>query len=406
MLKNIIFIISLTSNILFPVILSIFGGGYVGKEEGGKYIIFCASFWGITFLIFLLRIVLRASQIYSKNNIIWTGIPLLFILSYGLEFPTGDLAVKYFQQFLLWSLPATYIGIYMANSISRTAVIWFWFMVITSIGVVIGIVGPFINGNIFDSLAGASYQEASYTASLSYSLNLFFLLFAHYFALPSFLYKKYVKILFFFLLFLQIMCVFITGGRGGFVVIFCSTSIYFYCKYLFSELNMKKLAVSIILVIIILIGLIPILQSNDVFTHGFSRVFSYISEDGIDMAQTSNRDIVYASTIELIQLKPIFGYGIFKYFETCMYPHNLFLEILLGRGLVYFILFIFIIALFIRKLINLITADRSNLLLLPFAVFSTTSLMVSGTYLTSSFFWFLSGYVFCTKVNSKKVNIK
>lgn len=407
MLKNIIFIIALTSNILFPIILSIFGGQYSGKEDGMQYILFCVLFWGMTFLIFLFKIFQRNSQMYSRDNVIWAGIPLLFILAYCLEFPSGALAMKYLQQFLLWALPGAYIGIYMANSIARTSVIWFWFMIIVSIGIFIGIVQPFISGNPFESLAGSSYQEASYSASFAYSLNLFFLVFSRYFMLPSFFYNKFVKILLFFLLFLQVVCVFVTGGRGGFVVIFCSTGIYFYCKYLLSEINTKKLIGGIFIVVTISVMLFPILQDNDVFVHGISRVFSYITEDGIDMTQTSNRDMVYANTIKLIQEKPLLGYGIFKYFDTCMYPHNLFLEILLSRGFLYLGLFLLVSILFFRKLINIIMGDRGNFLLIPFIVFTMVSLMVSGTYLTSSFFWFLGTYVFCTKLtHSNKTLLK
>ena len=115
------------------------------------------------------------------------------------------------------------------------------------------------------------------------------------------------------------------------------------------------------------------------------------------MKQTSYRDIVYNEVLIKIKDRPLLGYGMFKqmdYMKNWMYPHNFFLEVLLSGGIVYLLFILFVSYVFYKKMIYLIGLDISHVLLLSIFGFTFVQLMLSGTYLSTPFFWFLGSYVF------------
>src|SRR5690606_30091320 len=109
-----------------------------------------------------------------------------------------------------------------------------------------------------------------------------------------------------------------------------------------SSSSMLKIIFSSIFIITLLVIFWPKLMEYPEFEKSFSRVFSYISSEGIEWDSTSGRNDLYEKAIEYISKSPIIGYGVFGMFsEFGFYPHNLILEVLLQGGLVYLILILF-----------------------------------------------------------------
>lgn len=395
-MKNIVFLSVLTTDILFISIFASFGQEYSGRETSSSYILFSILFVTLSLIIIFFNIVTDFRKKRRNEVLVFSSIPFVILLCYLLEMPTGISAFKYLQEYFIWGFVVTYIGINVAlyGGIGEMAKYWFLLMLLITLGGFCAIFIPFLKGQYFTSFAGSSYQTASYAASLAYGLNLFFLLFYKYFNLPHIYHKYWFRSTMFLFLFLQILVIFISGGRGGFVVVFLSTIVFLYVKYKMKELNIKFFFYMLFSIVISIVLLFQ-WQNNELLIHSFNRVFSYISSDGIDMSQTSDRDVVYENALYLISLRPFTGYGIFKYFDKCMYPHNLFIELLLARGVFYLVFFLLVSFFWIKKLILIIKKDYKNLLLLPLFVFVFVQLMLSGTYLTTPFFWFLGSYVFC-----------
>ena len=62
--------------------------------------------------------------------------------------------------------------------------------------------------------------------------------------------------------------------------------------------------------VVIIFDLVQNSVLENTFNRGMDRAFSYISSSGIDMAQTSNRDIVFELAQKNIEANRYTGYGI------------------------------------------------------------------------------------------------
>ena len=127
------------------------------------------------------------------------------------------------------------------------------------------------------------------------------------------------------------------------------------------------------------------------------RAFSYISSSGIDMAQTSNRDIVFELAQKNIEANRYTGYGIFHTIGAFGYPHNIFLEILEGGGIFYFAFWIIILIISIKRAYFIIKIERNLLFLVPLFIYPFVNLLFSGSYLMTGMFWFVLVFVLIYK---------
>lgn len=127
------------------------------------------------------------------------------------------------------------------------------------------------------------------------------------------------------------------------------------------------------------------------------RAFSYISSSGIDMAQTSNRDIVFELAQKNIEANLYTGYGIFHTIGAFGYPHNIFLEILEGGGIFYFAFWIIILIISIKRAYFIIKIERNLLFLVPLFIYPSVNLLFSGSYLMTGMFWFVLVFVLIYK---------
>lgn len=136
-------------------------------------------------------------------------------------------------------------------------------------------------------------------------------------------------------------------------------------------------------------------MQNDVFRTGYMRATQFLAPGGgINWEGTSGRDVVYLNTIHLIEQRPVLGYGLYGMWDVInYYPHNLFLEVLLQGGIVYLIIFSWMLLLFVRKLFRMVKTDRRYRILGILFLYPFVMLMFSGTYLNTSQFWFAVVFV-------------
>lgn len=409
-MKKIIPIITIFAIDLFFSISSLIGYTYLGKESSPIYIIY-------NLIIFILSIIILFSQLIksefkcSKNELILLSIPILLTFLYlsGVLFDVNnDLTTNRFIYSILWSLPSIIIGIYLAK-LENYEVFDKWLEVVmiiftlSTIGTSISSLG---SGDRV-SIGGATYQSASYISAFAFGINLYYIFFGNNHSRFRFTKTKLYKFISYIFLIAQIMGVFTSGGRGGMVLIIVY-SIYILISSIRSKNRIKlieKYILIILMSMLLFIILLPKLMSIDSFQSSINRVFSYITDSGIDMSKTSGRDIVYTDAIHLIKMSPILGYGFFGFYKVYgQYPHNLFLEVLLQGGLIYLFFVILFIFIMIKKLNVMLNIDYRLNIIIIIALYPLTLLMFSGTYTNNSIFWFFISFMIAYKPKIKKVS--
>lgn len=389
---------------LFFSISSILGYQYYGIDDSKVYIIYCIIVAILNLSLCLGALLLKNLKITLKELLVFSFpfiILSIYLLTGMLNNGFNTLATSFFCYFLLWSVPAIYVAIYVNKSnIFNSIVKWFEIiMLVFSLSIITSSFIPFLQGANFSLMGGATYQSASYIAAFAFGLNLYFLCFGENHERFNFTSRKIYKYICIFLLFLQLSGIFLSGGRGG-IILATAYTIYISFSILKSR-NLNKINtyfLSFIVFIIFIMIVLPILLQNDIFRSGFDRVFEFISSDGkINWDGTSNRDDAYLKAIELISENPIFGYGLYGFWEVSGYPHNIILEILLNGGITYLIFSTIIFTVFLNKLFKMIKFDRQNRLLLIIFLYPITMLLFSGTYMTNTIFWFVITVVFTYK---------
>jgi len=394
--KNIVLTMTLVIVHVFFSIFNILRLTHAGREDSYAFTIFCLIFLTLSLFIVFFEWFKHKVKFNVTQYLFLVFIPLFISVIFFIENAENPVALQLYQYYLSFGVVSSYIGIYYSkNKKELTKSLKYWVLLIWLLTI-----GSFIELYIFlftappDAFQIMHGQRLSYTLAIAYSLNLLFLLCRNKIKTFSICNSKkytYVSVV---MLLSKIVCIFISGGRGGFVVIVFSTFVIFY--YAVKKKFIKaKILIGIIIVFVSIFFALPVLLSNEVIRRGYERVFSYITPAGIDATQASGRDIVWRNTLYGINERLIFGHGIFGQIDYLGgTPHNFFLEVLLSGGLIYLFIILLILLFFIYKFIFVIKNDINNSLLLPFISVVFVSLMVSGTYLTAGMFWFLGAYVF------------
>ena len=137
----------------------------------------------------------------------------------------------------------------------------------------------------------------------------------------------------------------------------------------------------VLLGVVIIFDLVQNSVLENTFNRGMDRAFSYISSSGIDMAQTSNRDIVfelYKRILRQIDILVMESFILLVHLDIL----NIFLEILEGGGIFYFAFWIIILIISIRRAYFIIKNRTKSLFLSTLVSISVCKSLFSGSYLT------------------------
>lgn len=399
-------------NIFFSA-SSIIGYQYKGAEDSKVYIVFMVLVALLNLFLFFKQLLLHSFRITYRELIVIL-LPLIifsfFLIRGGINSGFSPLSTTYFSYFLIWIVPALYAAIYIykANLYGQLGKYMEIVMVLFTFSVMFTTLLPFVQGVHFTTLGGATYQTASYIAAFAYGLNLYFLINGNRherFKFTKLRIYKWISILF---LFIQLFGIFFSGGRGG-IVLFTIYTLYFLVTIIIrkEKKTVFKTLLGLISFVVIILAILPKLLEDPRFNWAFNRVFQFISFDsGVNWEGSSGRDVVYSNAIDLIIQKPLFGYGLFGFWDISGYPHNLFLEILLNGGIVYLVFFIFVIVILLIKLLKMIKYKPDNKLLMVLLLYPLTMLMFSGTYMVNAQMWFILAFIFICNVKVEKFHIK
>lgn len=359
--------------------------GYKQEEGDILYLYYMISLFALT-MILIIHDIFILGKPFSKTVLL---IPIIFTICYfsdiSSESPPLEWTKKSYRFFLLFSLPPMFIASLIAKnrSIERMYKYLDVVLIILGIGMIAKLpemmIGGFIDG----------YNNISYQSALAFG-------FIYYGLLSKredrfkFLNNKLFKLVSIVMCVLLLLTSLSSGGRGGVVFLFALAA---FISFTF----IKKRNIFRVLFFVVPLGLIGtailsnLVQNSaleNTLKRGIDRAFSYISSSGIDMTQTSNRDIVYELARKNIEENPYTGHGVFHTIGSYGYPHNIFLEILEGGGIFYFAFWIIILIICMKKAYFAIKIEQNLLFLVPLFMYPCINLLFSGSYLMNSVFWF------------------
>jgi O-antigen ligase len=395
-------ILGMVGSNFFYVMASIFGFEYTGIENSRSYLIYVVLVLVANFVLFSKSFTVGKGRISSKEFLMFLILSVVFLSYITPSLFTGRVnatATTFFMYFVAFSLPAIFAAIYTSKfrALFKIAKLLEIVMLLLTTSIIIKVIIPYFQGQRLLTFAGAVYhQTGSYLAAFAFGLNLYFLFEGWHherFSLFKSLFYKYFCYL---LLIIQVIGFVLPGGRGG-VVLGAAYFIYIILSQI-TRKNLRTLAKVVIFVVFFAAVIIlswPSLMQNDVFRIGYMRATQFIAPGGgINWEGTSGRNVLYLNTIHLIEQRPVLGYGLYGMWDVInYYPHNLFLEVLLQGGIVYLIIFSWILLLFIRKLLRMTKTDGRYRILQILLLYPFVMLMFSGTYLNTPQFWFVLVFV-------------
>lgn len=410
-MKYLIYTATIYVNYVFSPVLALTGQRHEIDSGDSTWALTVGVVFILSMFISLKSLITRKVLFYGKNIIFY---PVLFFLfAFLIEsafFPVkvnGNYSVsKWYILSTLYLWPAVFIAIDIATEKSLLE-IYKWvdaLAMLISLGMIPTLMSLEIGKRM--DMAGDNYQAVSYMGAFAVGILLYGMISPYQECRFAFFRFKTYKIISSVFILIDVAAIFISGGRGGALLLFLNVII---CLFAFNK-NWKAVLVKVVLasfallIFILVFGKFLAAYGLDVFFDmGIDRTFSYISGGGIDMSEASDRDEVYKVALNNIFENPILGQGVFRTMSMYGgYPHNLFLEILVDGGLVYLIFWIFYLIHFFKRLFKTIKEDSSKSFLLILTALPFLSLLFSGTYTSDSYLWFVVAYIFV----SEKVNMK
>lgn len=324
----------------------------------------CLVLLGTMLAILCVKYVPSIIKTLSKKNSIYLAISeLLCCILYCISYIRGDLALGTFLSYIAYTAILCIPFYFIIKNMSNKSVLYYEIRKNSYIILLILLMlVPFFS---------------QYRYIMSYSYWVLFVALIH---INEFIEKW--DLFNFFVVLVEFIIIALIGSRGSLI---CFGLYVLLRVFMFRDLNKLKCF------FLILIGL---------FVFGYeiigSIILNIMSELGIqsrtiellftNITYSSGRDVIKAETVEFIKNNPIFGNGIARDVMLIgSYPHNIFLEVVFDFGIFIGGTICVYLVYIVCKAFNAEKKQKiENLFYLSYAFLP---LMVSGTYLKSSFFW-------------------
>lgn len=397
--------LALFGHLFFFGFYALTGRVYGGATSDSSYISFMMLVDIIPLVLFIKYLISKKSK-NGVGAIIFVLLSILLVLLIEANFSLGFPLVK---SFIAYAIPSALIGILFAKyEVGEYFAKWLEpiMLFLTIVGIrSMSLIMAFSYSGVYEF--GIGVQSLSYYCAFAFALNLYFLLFGDEIKdRLKYARSSFYKVISIVLLVVQVVVSLSSGGRGGFILAAVSAIVMIMIKYTRRGENVMKtslLFAVMIAVVVVIVRLMPENITNAV-SEGSERTFSYFTESGIDMSETSNRDRVYSNAIMDIKRSPVIGYGLLMKgsFIEGSWPHNIILEVLLQGGIIYLFIFLFLMFKVVKKL-RLLLRNGHKLFIVPVALYPIVMLCFSGSYITTGQFFFVITYIICCRVRRKSV---
>ena len=387
---------TLLSQPLFWGMCSLLGTEYDPESSGSFFVMYLVGLFGLTVLFSLKDI--KFSRL-SKWQWYLVGLVFFYFFCYIFDYYLngGDKYLwtqKTFIFFGLFGISGLIIGtVASQNDMSGFYKHLDFLTFIIGVGFIRSLPKMMYAGGIIKG-----YQDISYLCALSFGFILYSFLSNRedrYFLFRLKIFKP-VSLL---VAILMIICVLASGGRGGAVLLIIEMLV---CSLLF--VSRKNIIRTVFLYIpLVFLGIYLVAEGvnnsalKGVLDVGIDRAFSYLSFGGIDMSETSNRDLTYGEAWQRIIQNPLVGTGVFKTVGKFGYPHNFFIEILESGGALLLLWWLFMIKRCFSNFKHLLSTNIGDTYLIPLILYPSTFLLFSGSYLMCCTFWFSLSVLFPMK---------
>lgn len=396
-IRNIINTLVLNGPVFFFCIAALLGIRFGSEEEGGA---------GISYKLYMSILLLMGTLLFLRdflNRRVFTireVLPLVILFIYMVDgYIQGYETNLVYLKMVCFSLPATCVALNMKDHRELGGVIkWLdLFLPVFSASFVIMVYHIYLSRLEGE---GTYDQNASYMIAFCFLIALFTLRYNDQYPKFSFLDKKWYRIFKMCLFPYFIIMAFFAGGRGAFVAMLFGLLLNVDLLKKINPQMMKKIVLGFIGGVVLLILILSWFDKNgeiaEFFLLSAQRITALVDFQNMDASSaTSGRDELYADAIRFFSESPVYGYGLFAYLKKIeMFPHNIFLEIMLQGGLIFLTVFVFIMMMAYGKYQKMLQADKSQILLMPFFIYSFTELLFSSSYIFVPLFWFVLTYIY------------
>lgn len=199
-------------------------------------------------------------------------------------------------------------------------------------------------------------------------------------------FKNTAKMLYVYLFAFYIIGIILVGSRGGFVSGGLGLGLVLIMQFFNRKERNGKLFKKFVVGIAVLIGVV-VVPLYDVIAKVFQeRIINLLFVE----RYTAGRDVLYGSAVDNVQMDPLFGQGLGSYYQTLgIYPHNIFLEVLLNSGAVGMCIFLPLIIYSIVLLYKNRNTAYSYLCILPIYMIVVSNFSGSMFDFRYYFFWII-----------------
>lgn len=332
---------------------------------------------------FLLGILVLSSllinrTINKKLAVIMYIITIMYLINMLLVKDKSDIIYRYLM-FIRYGAIAMYLSLLKIN---YKMVIKYW-NIMSSIS--------FIIMNLYISY----FQQTKGYMDLGINLTYVFIGFILYF----YTYNK--NIITWLLIFITLIEVIVLGNRSS-AVICIIILLYFIINNIDYKNLYRKMIKSLIIIATMISAYIYmpyilkclsyILSKLNIVSYSITKFINTLNTGGINgiIEQSSGRGEIYKLSFDLIQSVNFMprGVGYFTEKTGIIYPHNIFIQVMIEYGIIGEILFITILILLFVKFLKLRNKNLYfNNIVITLAIYSLIRLLFSGNYWEESVFW-------------------
>ena len=395
--KNIINTLVLNGPLFFFCFAALLGIRFGSEEEGGA---------GISYKLYMSILLLLGVFVFLRdfwNRRVFTlreVLPLAVLIIYMIDgYVQGYATNLVYLKMVCFSFPATCLALNMKehNALAHMMKWLDLFLPLFALSFVRMVINIYLS-----RLEGESTydQNASYMIAFCFLIALFSLRYHDYYPKFSFLDKKWYRIFKYCLFPYLIVMAFFAGGRGAFVTIMVGLLFNIDLLKKLSRQTIKKILLGLFFGVLLLIVFLAWFDKGgeiaEFFLLSAQRITALVDFQNMDTSNaTSGRDELYADALRFFSESPVYGFGLWAYLlKIEMFPHNIFLEIMLQGGLLFLTLFFFIMMMTYGKYRKMLEVDKSQIFLMPFAIYAFTLLLFSSSYIFEPLFWFVLTYIY------------
>lgn len=366
---EVITIITLLSSYLYYSVTYILGLNLGSVSE--------SFFSKVIISVFFISIFYSFLRVFMQRKIIVTRqlLGVLFFYTLNFIYFSLDNNVSEFKLIsMIYLLPSVLLSLCAPKFIDMLKVkkILIYCMYLFTASTSLFLYNFFINGHVIlrQGFGSGTYQNAGYSAAFAFAITLF-------------LYdsKKLLKLA---LLILQFVACIVSTASGPFFACIVVIMIYAFSYIKKNNLINFKNFVRISLLLGALVIFVWIVQ-NTALIESLEIVVSFFSLDtGIDVSATGRSEI-YNRAISLI-VQNLFGYGVYNYYGYIVYPHNIILEFMLQGGVIF--TFIGVVILYYLNKYYVFSKIDFYVTFRPLFLVTMIMLLVSGSYMFNSIFWY------------------